>query len=93
MKIDFEGHKGLLWTADDNVIFYGVRFRNISQAIKKLLRYIRPSEHYGPWCCGRFRGIKDFQTGKIFTEERWFDGEKLAEEYLKYVAVQAVLRK
>ena len=93
MKISFEGHKGLLWIEDNNVIFYGVRFDSISDAIGRMLRHVKASDTYGPWCCGRHRGLKDTQTGRIFCAERWFDNEKLAELYLKHVAFQAVHKK
>jgi len=87
MKISFEGHNGLLWPDDNNVIFYGVRYSNITEAIKYLLCHIKPSTTYGPWCYGRHRGIRDSSSGKIFVQERWFDNEKLAQLYLKHVAV------
>ena len=87
MKVSFEGHQGLLWPNDNTVIFYGVRFDNISDAIRKMLRHVRPSTKYKPWCCGRHRGLQDTETDKIFTAERWFDNEKVAELYLKHVAV------
>ena len=87
MKISFEGHNGLLWSIDNTVIFYGVRFGSISDAIRKMLRHVRPSTKYKPWCCGRHRGLQDTETDKIFTTERWFDNEKVAELYLKHVAV------
>lgn len=87
MKISFEGHVGLLWPSDHNVIFYGVRYNTITDAIKGLLCHIKPSRSYGPWCYGRHRGIKDSETGKIFVQERWFDNEKLAQLYLKHVAI------
>jgi hypothetical protein len=87
MKVSFEGHQGLLWSNDDNVIFYGVRFNTISDAIKQVLRHVRPSTSYRPWCSGRHRGLLDMETGKIFVQERWFDNEKVAELYLKHVAV------
>lgn len=86
MKASFEGHRGLLWINDDNVIFYGVRFNTISDAIRQMLRHVKPSS-YRPWCCGRHRGIRDMGTGKIFVQERWFDDEKVAEIYVKHVAV------
>ena len=87
MKISFEGHKGLLWMDDNTVIFYGVRFNKISDAIKMMLRHIKPSSAYRPWCSGRHRGIIDTSSKKIFVAERWFDNEKVAELYLKHVAV------
>lgn len=93
MKISFEGHQGLLWPEDNNVIFYGIRFDTISGAIRKLLRHVRPSNTYGPWCCGRFRGLKDSRSGRIFVEERWFDNEKLTELYLKHVSVRTIHKK
>jgi hypothetical protein len=85
MKISFEGHQGLLWIQDNTVIFYGVRFKNISEATRMTLRYIKPSVSYRPWCSGRHRGIKDGLSGKIFVQERWFDNEKVTELYLKHI--------
>lgn len=92
MKVNFEGHRGLMWSDDDSVIFYGVRFNTISDAIRRMLRHVKPSTEYKPWCCGRYRGIMDAPTGRIFTEERWFDNEKDAEIYLKHVAVQGIYK-
>ena len=86
MRINFEGHKGLLWIEDNNVIFYGVRFENISSAVNQLLRHVKPSNNYIPWCSGRHRGITDKTSGRIFVNERWFESEIFAETYLKHVA-------
>ena len=87
MRASFEGHRGLMWPEDNNVVFYGVRYINITDAIKRLLCHIRPSVSYTPWCYGNHRGIKDNVTGKIFVRERWFDNENLAQLYLKHVAI------
>ena len=87
MKISFEGHQGLLWTDDNNVIFYGVRFNNISHAICTMLKHIRPSDSYGPWCYGNHRGIRDTTSGKIFVQEVGLIMKKLPSLYLKHVAV------
>lgn len=90
MKCSFQGHTGLYWP-DDNVLFYGIRFDKPSEAMK-VLAQIKPSKHYRPWCYGRYRGINDTETGKIFVQERWFDTEKLAELYLKNVAVKVLYK-
>tara|TARA_B110000977_G_scaffold184599_1_gene248549 strand:+ start:42 stop:323 length:282 start_codon:yes stop_codon:yes gene_type:complete len=93
MRITFEGHQGVLWPEDNCVVFYGVLFKNISIAITKVLRHVKPSDNYGPWCFGNYRGVKDGLTGKIYIEGRWFDDDKQTSLYLKHVAESRVYKK
>ena len=81
-KISFEGHRGLLFSLDQSVIFYGVRFSGILDAVK-FLKDLKPGGFYEPWCYGNTRGVKDLQTQKIYILNRWMDSEKTAELYLK----------
>ena len=81
-KIYFQKHVGVYFLKDANVMFYGVRFSGILEAVN-FLKYLKPGGFYTPWCYGRTRGLKDLRNGKIYVDNRWMDCAKTAELYLK----------
>jgi len=86
-KINFEGHRGVMWLLDHSAMFYGVRFMNITEATR-FLRGLEPGGYYQPWCRGNIRGVKNLKNDKVFIENRWMDCEKSAELYVKLFCCQ-----
>ena len=82
MKIEFENHMGVMDMKTNVVIFYGVTFSGILEAIT-LLKGISPKNTYVPWQHRRHKGLLDKEDGSVYIKDRWFPDESFAKEIIK----------
>lgn len=82
-EINYNSHEGLLNPDENTVMFYGIGFKNIIEAIKFLKEV--PSAPYGTyerWFYNLNVGLKNKKTGQIYVDSRWLSNEKFAETYV-----------
>lgn len=79
----FRTHEGLLNPDENTVMFYGMGFKNIVEAIKFLKDV--PDAPYGTyksWYYNMHKGLKHSKTGQVYVDYRWLPDEKFAENYI-----------
>ena len=81
-NITFQKHRGLLNTDDQTVIFYGLGFKTIIDAMKTLKHFPAKDNIYSGWYYNLHKGILNSQTGEVFLDLRWLPTEKFSEEYV-----------
>lgn len=80
--IVYKKHRGLMNTEDQSVIFYGVGFTTIIDAIK-LLKHFEPAENtYTGWYYNGHKGFHNRETDEVFIDLRWIPSEKFAKDYI-----------
>lgn len=76
IKIIFKNHYGELDLETDNVIFYGLYFDTISEAMKFLVDNLVPSLEYEPCYLRGLCGVRRPSDGCVFTKGQWWESEK-----------------
>lgn len=82
--IIFQKHRGLLNKDDQTVMFYGVGFKNIIEAMEtlKYIEFCSDINTYTGWYYNFNKGIMNLKTGEVFIDLRWLPTEKFAKEYI-----------
>jgi len=80
--IIYKNHRGLLNTDDQSVMFYGVGFKTIIEAMKHLKDVKHAQNTYTGWYYNMNRGFRNVKTGEIYIDFRWLPNEKFAKEYV-----------
>ena len=82
MKIQFEGHKGIVDIHTNEVTFYGMVFSGILVAVK-YLKSLPVGPEYQPWFYKGKKGFMDPADGSIFLEDNWLPDADFAENFIK----------
>lgn len=84
--ISYNKHYGLLNPDDNSVMFYGMGFKDICDAMKFLKDLEPPSYRdeyiYQPWHYNMHKGLLHIKTKQIYLDSRWLPNEKFAEQYV-----------
>ena len=81
-NIKYNNHQGLLNTDEQTVMFYGLGFKNITEAIK-FLKTILPLENtYTGWFYKGTKGLRNMKTEQIYIDTRWVPNEKFAQQLI-----------
>ena len=84
--ISYSKHYGLLNSDDSSVVFYGLGFKDICEAMKFLKDLIPPKHKdeyiYNTWFYNFHKGLIHFKTGQVYVDFRWLPNEKFAEQYV-----------
>ena len=81
-EIVYNKHRGLLNTDDQSVMFYGLGFKDIIDAIKTLKHFPAKDNTYIGWYYNMNKGVLNKVTGEIFLDLRWLPNEEFAKEYV-----------
>lgn len=76
IKIIFRNHYGELDLETDNVIFYGLYFDTILEAMKFLVDGLVPNLEYEPCYLRGLRCVRRPSDGWIFTKGQWWESEE-----------------
>jgi len=76
IKIIFKHHRGKLDLETGNVIFYGLYFDTILEAVRFLTDNIVPDLDYEPCYLRGLQCIRCLTDGCIFTGGRWWESEE-----------------
>lgn len=75
----FNGHDGYYDPENGNVVFYGLRYRNIDSA-RWYMQNLSPGK-YDTWFFMGFCGLVD-EKGYVYVDARWLPSKAIAEIYL-----------
>ncbi len=76
IKIIFKNHYGELDLETNNVIFYGLYFDTISDAMKFLVDSLIPNMDYEPYYLRGLQCVRRSSDGWIFTKGQWWESEE-----------------
>lgn len=77
IKIILNNHTGELDIETNNVVFYGLYFDTIIEAIGFLVDEIPPNYTYEPYYMCGLRGLFNPDTGYIFINGKWWENREI----------------
>jgi len=79
--IHYEKHQGILDIFTNKVLFYGMYFPTMSDAVLYLKSLPKDTEFMG-WFHDKTHGVLNTKTGEVFLDGRWLPSETFAEQYI-----------